>query len=100
MERYQVEHLRVSQALRGVVTSKFHAVWFDIGGDQTEIYIALIAKGEAERQAIAIFEENYGALVENSTELFSVHTSIICDDTSDQFDTSALVFLRCIPTET
>lgn len=94
MERYQSEHLRISQALRGVITNSFNAVWFEFSGNEVEIHIVLDNEDNREAIAIDLFRENYGALVESSSESFSVHVDKISESKSPNFSTTGLVFLR------
>jgi hypothetical protein len=94
MNKRQAEYMIVCQALRGVVTDRFRAVWFDIKNDETHITVILSEKREFESEALLDFEENYGALIEGPNDRYSISHKVFDGELGSQLLGKNLVFLR------
>ena len=80
MKKHQGEILQISQALLNKITPNFRAVWFEIEGDEVNIYIAMYDINEADKDAIKEFKEDYDALLETPEEKYSITEKIYGND--------------------
>ncbi len=97
MNKRQAEYLNVCQALCGVVTDRFRAVWFDIRDNCTHITIILSEETDFEREALLELEENYGALIDGPDDNYCFSHKVFNGAWEGGVLGENLVFLRREP---